>query len=170
MRFRIVHLYLHTFICSSPSLLWVICNLCLYVNARAFVSIQRRMDAPNLIQNVWPGFRRICQRSIMLCKILTFGRLPSCCLLRWHRIVCWPIFRPRLSGIWCARCCRGTEHEFSPSCSVLWLWSAVFTPSCWFRLGCVHDWSPFCVHRCFFFYSHVHESTFSFVFVQNMSS
>lgn len=108
------------------------------------------MDAPNLIQNVWTGLRRICQRSIMPCKILTFGRHPSCCLLRWHRIVCWPVFRPRLSGIWCARCCRGTEHEFSPSCSVLWLWSAVFTPSCWFRLGCVHNWSPYCAHRCFF--------------------
>lgn len=44
---------------------------------------------------------------------------PSCCLLPRLWILHWPIFYPCLSGIWCACCCLGMAHEFSPKSSVL---------------------------------------------------
>lgn len=149
----------------AASVVWIKCILCLYVNAQAFVNIQRHMAAPRLIQNVWPGFLWISQRSIMQ-KIPTFGPHPSCCLLPWQRIFSWPTVHPHLSGIWCARCCRGTEHDFSPNCSVLWLRSIVFAPELLIKAGNCAQQEPFVcaqVALCM-------NLLFTFLFVEDMSS
>lgn len=74
--------------------------------------------------------------SVASCKkIPTFGPHPSCCLLPWQQIFSWPTVHPHLSGIWYSRCCRGTKHDFSPNCPVLWLRSIVFSPELLIKAG-----------------------------------
>lgn len=104
--------------------------------------------------------------SVASCKkIPIFGPHPSCCLLPWQRIFSWPTVHPHLSGIWCARCCRGTEHDFSPNCSVLWLRSIVFAPELLIKAGNCAQQEPFvCAQGAL--YTNL---LFTFLFVENMS-
>lgn len=106
------------FIFSSFELNYSIWDKFVFVCQYAYISMQIHLGPSLLSQNVWCDPTKAVSVA-WHAKILPFGVCPSCCLLPRLWIFHRPIFYPCLSGIWCACCCLGMAHEFSPKCSVL---------------------------------------------------
>ena len=115
--------YLHTFICRSAHLphmnWWTVSaiNLFLYVSVLMW-AWKYTCIHPHQILNIWRDLTELwvwcgTQKSIFLDRVHW--------VVYWPGIFCWPLIHPCLSGIWCACCCRGTEHEFTPKC--FWFYS-----------------------------------------------
>lgn len=111
----------------AASVVWIKCILCLYVNAQAFVNIQRHMAAPRLIQNVWPGFLWISQRSIMqknpnfwTASIMLFAALAADFLLAhcpsssFRHLVCPLLSRDRAWFLTQLLCSVAAKHRVCP--------------------------------------------------------
>lgn len=103
--------------------------------------------APRLIQNVWPGFLWISQRSIMQRKSQFLDRI--------HHVVCCPgsgfslgplsILIFQASGV--PAVVEGQSMISHPTALFCGCEASCLPPSCWLRLGIVHNRSHLCVHR-----------------------